>query len=125
MPRPAQLEQVTFIVLRFMRAPILVVIVVYAVSIGGMVMMPGPVVDGEVTHIGFFHAFYFLTYTATTTGFGEIPHDFSDAQRMWAIVSLYMSVIAPSSSWSRTRASSRPWRSGASCARWPASTNPS
>jgi len=91
---PAQLERVSFIVLRHMRVPFLVVIVVYAVSIGGMVLMPGPVVDGEPTHMGFFHAFYFLTYTATTTGFGEIPHPFSEAQRMWAVVSLYVSVIA-------------------------------
>jgi Trk K+ transport system NAD-binding subunit len=91
---PVQLEQVTFIVLRHMRAPILMVIVVYAVSIGGMVLVPGPVIDGEPSHMGFFHAFYFLTYTATTTGFGEIPYQFSEAQRMWAVVSLYMSVIA-------------------------------
>lgn len=94
MARPVQLEQVTFIVLRYMRAPILVLIVVYAVCIGGMVSMPGPVVDGETVHMGFFHAFYFLTYTATTTGFGEIPYEFSEAQRIWALVSLYMSVIA-------------------------------
>ncbi len=94
MAAPVQLEQVSFIVLRYMRVPILVVIVVYAVSIGGMVMIPGPVEDGVAQHMGFFHAFYFLTYTATTTGFGEIPYEFSEAQRMWALVSLYMSVIA-------------------------------
>ena len=94
MPRPVQLERISFIILRFMRTPILVIIGVYSVSIGGMVLMPGPVMDGEPGRMGFFHAFYFLTYTATTTGFGEIPHAFSDAQRMWAVVSLYMSVIA-------------------------------
>jgi Trk K+ transport system NAD-binding subunit len=40
-----------------------------------------------------FHAFYFMTYTATTTGFGEIPVEFSNAQRFWAIACLYVSVI--------------------------------
>ena len=33
-------------------------------------------------------------YTATTTGFGELPVPFTDAQRMWATVSLYAGVIA-------------------------------
>ena len=94
MARPAQLDLVTFIVLRHMRRPFLVIIAVYAVSVGGMVLVPGPVIDGEPTRMSFFHAFYFLTYTATTTGFGEIPHPFSEAQRMWAVVSLYASVIA-------------------------------
>lgn len=59
-----------------------------------MVLVPGPVVDGKTTHMGFFHALYFLTYTATTTGFGEIPYTFSDAQRMWAIIALFISVVA-------------------------------
>jgi Trk K+ transport system NAD-binding subunit len=42
----------------------------------------------------FFHAFYFVTYTAPTIGFGEIPYAFTEAQRMWAAVTIYMSVIA-------------------------------
>jgi hypothetical protein len=29
--------------------------------------------------MSFFHALYFMTYTATTTGFGELPGEFSDA----------------------------------------------
>ena len=94
MTQPRQLDRVTFIVLRFMRAPILALVTVYAVSIGGMVLIPGPVVDGEPTQMGFFHAFYFLTYTVTTTGFGEIPTEFTDAQRLWAIVCIYMGVVA-------------------------------
>ena len=81
-------SRVLFLVLRFMRRPILVLVVVYAVSMVGWVMIPGPVIGGEERSIGLFHAFYFLTYTATTTGFGEIPFPFTDAQRMWAIVSL-------------------------------------
>ncbi|NYT47363.1 MAG: hypothetical protein H0A75_07100 [Candidatus Methanofishera endochildressiae] len=52
-----------------------------------------PVIEGESTYLSIFHAFYFMTYTATTTGFGEIPFAFSDAQRLWAIVCLYVSVV--------------------------------
>src|SRR5690606_37853131 len=29
----------------------------------------------------------------TTIGFGEIPHSFSDQQRLWVIVSIYLSVV--------------------------------
>ncbi len=87
-------HRVTFIVLRFMRRPILVLVSVYAISMVGWVLIPGVNVDGKPEPLSFFHAFYFLTYTATTTGFGEIPYAFSDAQRMWSIVSLYAGVVA-------------------------------
>lgn len=87
-------HRVTFIVLRFMRKPILVLVTVYAISMVGWVVIPGTDFDGNPQPMSFFHAFYFLTYTATTTGFGEIPFTFSDAQRMWSIVSLYAGVVA-------------------------------
>jgi Trk K+ transport system NAD-binding subunit len=87
-------RRVTYIVLRVMRKPILVVIAVYAISMLGWVLIPGPVIDGVPQSMSFFHAFYFLTYTATTTGFGEIPYEFSDGQRVWAMVCLYVGVIA-------------------------------
>nr|WP_275298282.1 potassium channel protein [Halomonas campisalis] len=60
----------------------------------GMALMPGQVVEGETTYMNLFHAFYFFTYTATTTGFGELPHGFSDEQRLWAIFCLYTGAIA-------------------------------
>ena len=87
-------HRVTFIVLRYMRRPILVLVSVYAISMVGWVVIPGVNVDGNPEPLSFFHAFYFLTYTATTTGFGEIPYSFSDAQRMWSIISLYAGVLA-------------------------------
>ena len=53
MARPAQLDRVTYIVLRFMRTPALVLVVVYAVSMGGLVLIPGPADGGEQTRLGF------------------------------------------------------------------------
>lgn len=88
-----ELSRVSFIVMRQMRAPIIVLIAVYSFAIWGMIFIPGPEVDGEVQYLSIFHAFYFMTYTATTTGFGEIPFAFSNAQRLWAIGSLYVSVV--------------------------------
>jgi len=87
------LSRVTFIVMREMRGPLIALLVVYSISIVGMVFIPGIQVEGEVQYMSVFHAFYFMTYTATTTGFGEIPIKFSDAQRFWAIICLYVSVI--------------------------------
>ena len=44
--------------------------------------------------MSFFHAFYFVSYMGTTIGFGEIPHAFSDAQRLWVTFAIYATVIA-------------------------------
>ena len=93
MPSPKS-SRVTYIILRYMRRPILVLITVYAVSMLGWILIPGIDEEGNPEHLSFFHAFYFLTYTVTTTGFGELPSTFTEAQRMWGILSLYVGVIA-------------------------------
>ncbi|WP_416140921.1 potassium channel family protein [Halomonas sp. HK25] len=90
----SDLDRVTMIVLRYMRRPLFALLFVYSVGIMGMALMPGQVVDGETTYMNLFHAFYFFTYTATTTGFGELPNGFSDEQRLWTIFCLYTGVIA-------------------------------
>lgn len=78
-----------------MRAPLIVLVVFYAVGVLGLTLVPGANEDGTAAPpLGFFHAFYFISYTATTIGFGEIPKAFSDAQRLWVTVCIYMTVIA-------------------------------
>jgi Trk K+ transport system NAD-binding subunit len=94
MATTSELDRVSMIVLRYMRGPIFVLIFVYAVGITGMALIPGVDTDGNPVNMSLFHAFYFFTYTATTTGFGEIPSQFSDAQRLWAILCIYMGVVA-------------------------------
>ncbi len=94
MAKTSELNRVTAVVLRFTRGPLLVMIVVYAIGIIGMALMPGHDADGNPQSMSLFHAFYFFTYTATTTGFGEIPYNFTDEQRLWTILCLYMGVIA-------------------------------
>lgn len=90
----ARSHRVTYIILRFMRRPILVVVSVYAISMAGWVLIPGADPENPTQSLSFFHAFYFLTYTATTTGFGEIPDAFTEPQRIWSMVSLYCGVVA-------------------------------
>ncbi|MGI9294448.1 MAG: NAD-binding protein [Pseudomonadales bacterium] len=94
MAKTSDLDRVTAVVLRFTRGPILVLVAVYAIGIIGMALMPGQDADGNPHRMSLFHAFYFFTYTATTTGFGEIPQDFTGEQRLWTIVCLYMGVVA-------------------------------
>ena len=94
MTSTSDLDRVTMVVLRHMRKPVFALIVVYAVGVIGMGLIPGTGPDGEPEDMSLFHAFYFFTYTATTTGFGEIPHAFNDEQRLWAIFCLYIGAIA-------------------------------
>ena len=94
MASTSDLNRVTNVVLRYMRPPVYVLVCVYAVGVIGMALIPGRGPNGEVEYMDLFHAFYFFTYTATTTGFGEIPHAFTDEQRLWAVLCLYMGVVA-------------------------------
>lgn len=88
------MNNVFFLVLRRMRAPLVVLIAIYAVAVLGLTLVPGVDAEGRpAPPLSFFHAFYFISYTATTIGFGEIPTAFSDAQRMWVIVCIYLTVV--------------------------------
>jgi voltage-gated potassium channel len=89
----AQQSGAIFLVLRRMRVPLIVLIVIYAVSVLGLTLIPGQDAQGKPWQMGFFHAFYFMSYTATTIGFGELPYAFTDAQRMWVTLSIYLTVI--------------------------------
>jgi voltage-gated potassium channel len=82
-----------FLVLRRMRLPLIVLIVIFAVSVLGLTLVPGADPAGRPVRMGFFEAFYFMSYTATTIGFGELPHPFTDAQRLWVTFSIYLTVI--------------------------------
>lgn len=80
--------------MRRMRFPLMILLTSYTIAVVGMTLVPGIDNEGHPTRMDFFHAFYFVSYTATTIGFGEIPYAFSDAQRMWVTLSLYMTVVA-------------------------------
>ena len=82
-----------FLILRRMRAPLIVLIVIFSVSVLGLTLIPGVDDEGRPWEMGFFDAFYVMSYTATTIGFGEIPHPFTYSQRMWVTVSIYLTVI--------------------------------
>ena len=65
-----------------------------AVFILGFVLIPGVDDQGDPWRMDFFHAFYFVSFMGTTIGFGEIPYAFTEAQRLWATISIYATVIS-------------------------------
>ena len=92
-PTPAPSTDAMFLVLRRMRAPLIVVVVVFTVSVTGLVMIPGVDDTGTPHHMSVFDAFYLMSYTATTIGFGEIPYALTREQRLWVVVCIFASVI--------------------------------
>src|SRR5829696_2886804 len=88
-----QASETIFLVLRRMRTPLIVLIVIFAVSVLGLKLIPGQDAQGRPWRLGFFDAFYVMSYTASTIGFGELPFPFTYAQRLWVTVAIYLTVI--------------------------------
>jgi voltage-gated potassium channel len=88
-----QASETIFLVLRRMRTPLIVLIVIFAVSVLGLTLIPGQDAQGRPSRMGFFDAFYVMSYTASTIGFGELPNPFTYAQRLWVTVAIYLTVI--------------------------------
>ncbi|KIM05231.1 MAG: hypothetical protein KN64_04220 [Sulfurovum sp. AS07-7] len=82
-----------WIVLQKMRMPFIVIVTTYTISMIGLLIISGVDGDGKPYQMSIFDAFYFLTYTATTIGFGEIPYAFTYPQRMWVSFSIYFNVL--------------------------------
>jgi voltage-gated potassium channel len=89
----AQASATIFLIMRRMRAPLIVLIGIFAVTVLGLTLIPGQDADGRPWRMGFFDAFYVMSYTASTIGFGEIPYPFTYSQRMWVTISIYLTVI--------------------------------
>lgn len=83
-----------FLALRRLRAPILLIVAVFAIGMVGLALIPGLDPQGRPWRPTLLQALYFMAYTATTIGFGEIPHPFTDTQRLWVTAAIFASVIA-------------------------------
>jgi len=83
-----------FLFFQRMRVPLIILITAYAVATIGFTLMPGVDDQGQPWRMSVFEAFYVVSYTGSTIGFGEVPYSFSPAQRLWTIVSIYLTVIA-------------------------------
>jgi len=88
-----QASSTIFLVMRRMRAPLITLIVIFSVSVIGLTLIPGVDPSGRVARISLFESFYFMSYTATTIGFGELPYPFTAGQRLWVTFAIYLSVV--------------------------------
>ena len=92
-PQGGASSDAIFILMRRMRGPLVFLITIFAIDVAGLAMIPGVDADGNPRHLTVFEAFYFMSYTASTIGFGELPYPFTTAQRMWVTFAIYSSVI--------------------------------
>lgn len=90
---PTASTDALFILMRRMRGPLVLLILIFAVDVFGLTLMPGVDEQGNPYRLTLFDAFYFMSYTATTIGYGETPFPFTIAQRMWVTVGIYSSVV--------------------------------
>jgi voltage-gated potassium channel len=82
-----------FLAARRLRPPILAIVAVFAVGMVGLTLIPGVDEHGQAWRMSVFQALYFMAYTATTIGFGEIPRAFTDTQRLWVTAVIFASVV--------------------------------
>jgi len=87
------MNSILFMILRRLRRPIILIIVSFAIATIGLTLVPGVDDQGNVWHMSIFEAFYVISYTATTIGFGEVPFPYSQAQRLWMTFSIYFTVL--------------------------------
>jgi hypothetical protein len=59
---------VIFLIMRRLRAPLISLIAMYAISVGGLALIPGLDAAGNPGRMSIFHAFYVTSHTATTIG---------------------------------------------------------
>ncbi len=88
------MKNIIYLLLRRLRVPLIVIILSYSISILGLVLMPGIDDQGQPWHMSLFHAFYFVSFMASTIGFGEIPYPFTEEQRLWTTLAMYLTVIS-------------------------------
>lgn len=88
------MSNLIYLLLRRLRSPLITLILVYAVSMTGYVLIPGEDGNHDPYQMSFFDAFYFVSFMGTTIGFGEIPYEFTQPQRYWTLVCLYATVIS-------------------------------
>jgi Trk K+ transport system NAD-binding subunit len=88
------MNDIFWLTMRRMRTPLIVLILVYALSVIGLVLIPGEDPTGRMVRMNFLDASYFIAILSTTIGLGEVPYVFSDAQRLYVFIIIYPNVIA-------------------------------
>ena len=93
-PDTVPTTEAIFLIMRRLRAPLIVVITTFSFCAVGMMLMPGTDDQGNPYRLSIFDALYQMTITLTTVGFTEAPYPFSYPQRMWMSMSIVLLVIS-------------------------------
>ena len=88
------MNDIVWLTMRRLRTPLIVLILVYFGSSLLMVMVPGVGADGEPLRLSMLEAMYFIAILATTIGLGEMPHSYTDAQRLLVFCLIMPNVVA-------------------------------
>ena len=88
------MNDIVWLTMRRMRTPLIVLILVYFSSVFIIASIPGVDPNGNAVRMNYLDAAYFVAIMATTIGFGEIPHPFTDAQRLTVFILLLPNVVA-------------------------------
>jgi len=88
------MNDIIWLTMRRMRTPLIALILVYTLSVLGLVMIPGEDASGRVIRTDYLHAAYFIAIMSTTIGFGEFPEAFTAAQRLYVFIIIFPNVIA-------------------------------
>ncbi len=88
------MNDIVWLTMRRMRTPLILLILVYFISVFVLVSVPGIDDSGKVSQLSYLDAAYFIAILATTIGLGEVPHAFTDAQRLTVFILLLPNVVA-------------------------------
>ena len=87
-----QHNEIIWLIMRRMRTPLVLLIITLSLSVLGLVLVPGLDDQGQPYYMSFLDAIYFVAFMSTTIGFGEIPYEFTDAQRLLVLFSIFSNV---------------------------------
>jgi len=87
------MNDIIWLTMRRMRTPLIVLIIVYVLSVLGMVLIPGQDAHGQPIRVGYLDAAYFVAVLATTIGLGEVPIAFTGAQRLYVYLIILPNVV--------------------------------
>jgi Trk K+ transport system NAD-binding subunit len=88
------MNDIVWLTMRRMRTPLIALILIYSLSVIGLVHIPTVDPAGNQGTMGYLDAAYFVAILSTTIGFGEIPYAFSQAQRLYVFIILLPNVVA-------------------------------
>lgn len=88
------MNDIIWLTMRRLRAPLILLILVYFASVFALVSVPGSDLQGNVYYLNFLEAAYSIAILSTTIGFGEVPYPFTDAQRLLVYVLIFPNVVS-------------------------------